>query len=136
MNGAPDFPEHPFDRGTPSEAMADRWTQWKPYPDPYYGEHIAAPTGPGVYEVCDASTREQVAFGCTNNVTNALSSVLKPGKRRGFFRRWRWRARYQTGQLEYRFWSTDSIADAKVVIDQVLGQREAVWRRFSTAMRS
>lgn len=116
--------------------MADRWTQWKPFPDPLHGEYIAAPLGPGVYEVCDASTREQVAFGCTYNVAEALAAVLKPGrvKKRSFFRRVR--ERYRTSELEYRTWATGSLSDARVVVDQILGQREAVWRRFSTAMRT
>jgi hypothetical protein len=116
--------------------MADRWTEWKPFPDPYYGEYIAAPIGPGVYEVCDASTREQIAFGCTYNVAEALAAVLKPGKsrKRSFFRRLR--AREQSSPLEYRTWPTDSLSDAKVAVDQILGQREAVWRRFSTALRT
>ena len=48
--------------------MSDRWTGWKSFPDDYYGEYIQAPMGPGLYEVCRASTREQVAFGCTRNV--------------------------------------------------------------------
>ncbi|MBM3527926.1 MAG: hypothetical protein FJX62_07525 [Alphaproteobacteria bacterium] len=116
--------------------MVDRWTEWKPFPDPFYGEFIAAPIGPGVYEVCDASTREQIAFGCTNNVVDSLTGVLKPGKarRRSLFRRWR--ARDLSSNLEYRSWPTDSLNDAKVVVDQILGQREAVWRRFSATMRA
>jgi hypothetical protein len=116
--------------------MVDRWTEWKPFPDPFYGEFIAAPIGPGVYEVCDASTREQIAFGCTYNVAEALTGVLRPAtaKRRSFFRRWR--SRVLSSQLEYRTWPTESLGDAKVVVDQILGQREAVWRRFSTAMRA
>lgn len=116
--------------------MIDRWTEWKPFPDPYYGEYIAAPLGPGVYEVCDASTREQIAFGCTYNVAEALAAILKAGKakKRSFFRRNR--QRELRSALEYRTWATDSLADARVVIDQILGQREAVWRRFSAAIRA
>jgi hypothetical protein len=115
--------------------MTDRWTEWKSYPDAYHGEYIQAPIGPGVYEVCDASTREQLAFGCTQNVAEALCGLLKPGKlgRRGFFRR---RARYASGELEYRTWPTASLSEAKDAINQILGQREAVWRRFSSTMRA
>ena len=50
--------------------MSDRWTGWKSFPDDYYGEYIQAPMGPGLYEVCRSSTREQVAFGCTRNVAD------------------------------------------------------------------
>ena len=52
--------------------MSDRWTGWKSFPDDYHGEYIQAPMGPGVYEVCRASTREQIAFGCTRNVAESL----------------------------------------------------------------
>ena len=58
--------------------MADRWTPWKSFPDDYYGEYIQAPMGPGLYEVCRASTREPVAFGCTRNVADSLCDILKP----------------------------------------------------------
>ena len=58
--------------------MSDRWTGWKSFPDDYHGEYIQAPIGPGVYEVCRASTREQVAFGCTRNVAESLCDLLKP----------------------------------------------------------
>ena len=58
--------------------MTDRWTGWKSFPDDYHGEYIQAPMGPGLYEVCRASTREQIAFGCTRNVANSLCDCLKP----------------------------------------------------------
>ena len=112
--------------------MIGRWTDWKPFPDAYYGEHIQAPIGPGVYEVCHASTREQVAFGCTHNVAEALSNVVKPGRFRGrsLFRLFGY-SRYLSSELEYRTWATASLADAKVAVSQLLGQRQAVLRRFS-----
>ena len=58
--------------------MADRWTGWKSFPDDYHGEYIQAPMGPGLFEVCRASTRAPVAFGCTRNVADSLGDVLKP----------------------------------------------------------
>jgi len=60
--------------------MADRWTGWKSFPDDYFGDYIQAPIGPGVYEICRTSDREQLAFGCTQNVAQSLSAFLKPGK--------------------------------------------------------
>lgn len=112
--------------------MTDRWTGWKSYPDHYYGEYIQAPIGPGVYEICRSSTREPVAFGCTQNVAEALSNFLKPGKvkRRFFFRS---RSRYATGELEYRTWPTATLADAKVAASSIREQRQMVWRRMSSA---
>jgi len=112
--------------------MIARWTEWKSFPDAYHGEYIQAPIGPGLYEVCQAATREQVAFGYSQNVAEALTELLKPGKveKWSLFRRSR--RRYATGELEYRTWGVASIADAKVAVDQILGQRDAVWRRFSS----
>ncbi len=66
--------------------MSDRWTDWKSFPDDFYGEFIQAPLGPGLYEVCRSSTREQVAFGCTRNVAEALGDLLRPrGLKSGCF---------------------------------------------------
>jgi hypothetical protein len=115
--------------------MIARWTEWKSFPDAYYGAYIQAPIGPGLYEVCQTETREQVAFGHSRNVAEALTDLLKPGKveRRGWF--WRSRRRYATGELEYRTWAAATVADAKAAVDQILGQRDAVWRRFSPSAR-
>ena len=115
--------------------MLARWTEWKSFPDAYHGEYIQAPIGPGLYEVCQSATREQVAFGYSSNVAETLTDVLKPGKleKRAFF--WRSRRRYSTGELEYRTWAVATIADAKVAVDQIMGQRDAVWRRFSATAR-
>ncbi len=114
--------------------MIARWSEWKTFPDAYHGEYIQAPIGPGVYEVCQTETRERVAFGCSHNVAETLTGVLKPGRldRRWFFRRAR---RYATGELEYRTWSLATLTDAKVAVEQIVGQRDAVWRRFSPAAR-
>ena len=115
--------------------MLVRWTEWKSFPGIYPGEYIQAPTGPGVYEVCRAATREQVAFGYSQNVVETLTDLLKPGKieKRSLFRRAR--RRYVTGELEYRTRAVATLADAKVAVDQILGQRDAVWRRFSPSAR-
>ena len=115
--------------------MSTHWTEWKTFPDAYRGEYIEAPIGPGVYEVCDASTREQVAFGCTRNVAETLSHVLTAQKARrlSFFRHFRKLTIGET--LEYRMWPTTSVADARIAIDQILGQREALMRRFAQNTR-
>lgn len=115
--------------------MAARWTEWKAFPDAYRGETIEAPIGPGVYEVCDAATREQVAFGCTRNVAETLSQVLRAQKTRraSFFRHFRRRKLGDT--FEYRAWPTATVADAKVAVGQILGQREALMRRFAQSTR-
>ncbi len=113
--------------------MSDRWTQWKSFPDDYFGDYIQAPIGPGVYEICRASDREQLAFGCTQNVAESLSNFLKPGKVRRRFLFLRLRSRYSTGELEYRFWPTATHADARVALESIREQRQMVWRRMSAA---
>jgi hypothetical protein len=120
-----------------NKPMIARWTEWKSFPDAYYGEYIQAPIGPGLYEVCQTATREQVAFGYSQNVAETLTNLLKPGKveRRSFFFLRPTRTRYANGELEYRTWAVASVADAKVAVDQVLAQREAVVRRFSPGAR-
>jgi hypothetical protein len=112
--------------------MSDRWTAWKSFPDELHGEYIQAPMGPGLFEVCRASTREPVAFGCTRNVADSLCDILKP---RGL-RRWlsfRRNHAHETGALEYRTWSTTSLADAKVAITLIRKRHQAVMRQYASA---
>ena len=115
--------------------MADRWTPWKSFPDDYYGEYIQAPMGPGLYEVCRASTREPVAFGCTRNVADSLCDILKPrGLRKWLsFRRAR---SYETGELEYRTWPTSTLADARVAIGLIRERHGAVMRKYGSPARA
>ena len=115
--------------------MAARWTEWKSFPDIHLGERIDAPAVPGVYEVCDASSRRQIAFGCTRNIAHTLSGVLKPGPI-GRLSPLRWlRMRHVRGELEYRSLATSSVSDARIAVSQVLGRREAMIRRFAQSAR-
>ena len=112
--------------------MADRWTGWKSFPDHYHGEYIQAPMGPGLFEVCRASTREPVAFGCTRNVADSLGDVLKP---RGL-RKWlsfRGKRSYDPGGLEYRTWPTATVSDARRVVDMIRERHQAVMRKYASA---
>ena len=45
----------------------------------------------------------------------------------------RLRSRYSTGELEYRFWPTATLSDAKVALESIREQRQIVWRRMSAA---
>ena len=112
--------------------MGDRWTAWKSFPDDFHGEYIQAPMGPGLYEVCRASTREPIAFGCTRNVAGSLCDILKPSG----LRKWlsfRSGKRYDTGELEYRTWPTASLADAKTAAGLIRDRHEAVMRKYASA---
>ena len=112
--------------------MTDRWTGWKSFPDDYHGEYIQAPMGPGLYEVCRTSTREQVAFGCTRNVAESLCDLLKP---RGL-RKWLSFRRGQ--QLRHRRAGVPDLADRDAGRRQGRDQHdprapEAVMRKYSSA---
>ena len=88
--------------------------------------------GPGLFEVCRASTREPIAFGCTRNVAGSLGDILKP---RGL-RKWlsfRGRRGYETGELEYRAWPTATVADARVVMGMIRERHQAVMRKYASA---
>ena len=110
--------------------MRDRWTAWKSFPDDYYGYYIQAPLGRGLYELCRASTRETVAFGCTRNVVDSLGDLLKPrGLSRWLsFRRAR---RHDPGEFEYRTWGTASVADARQAARTIRARNEAVLRKHA-----
>ena len=112
--------------------MIGRWSSWKRFPDAFHGEHIEAPIGPGVYEVCHSASGEQVAFGYSANVAQALSNLLPPSSKRGwpFFGRAA-RQRFPTSELEYRTCSASSAAEARLAAEQLMGQRQALIRRFS-----
>ena len=116
--------------------MICRSSNWKPFPDAFHGEHIEAPIGAGVYEVGHATTQEQVAFGYAANVAEALSKVLPPpnGRTWPFFRR-ATRPRYQSSELEYRTCSAGTLVEARTAHDQLIGQRQALFRRFSQLPR-
>jgi hypothetical protein len=110
--------------------MIGRWSNWKRFPNACHGEHIEAPIGPGVYEVCHIATGEQVAFGYAANVAQALSNVVPPPSRRGwpFFQRAR--RRYQSNELEYRTCSATSAVEARLTAEQLMGRRQTLIRRY------
>jgi hypothetical protein len=114
--------------------MIGRWSNWKPFPDPYHGEHIDAPIGAGIYEVCHIASGEQVAFGYGANVAQALANVVRPSPARRLFRRFT-RPRFLGSELEYRTCAAGSLAEARTVAEQLRGQRQALFRRFSPTLR-
>ena len=115
--------------------MKVRWTGWKSFPDDYHGEYVEASMGPGLYEVCRSSTREQIAFGCTRNVAGALCALLRPtGLRKWLsFRRGR---SYDTGELEYRTWPTATLAEARATLNLIHEQHDRVMRRHVPGARA
>ena len=85
-----------------------------------------------MFEVCLASTREPIAFGCTRNVADSLGDVLKPHG----LRKWlsfRGKRSYDTGELEYRTWPTATVADARLVVGIIRERHQAVMRKYASA---
>lgn len=112
--------------------MSEHWSAWRSFPDDYFGEYIQASMGPGLFEVCRSATREQVAFGCSRNVVESLCDVLKP---RGL-RKWlslRRQSHYETGELEYRTWSTATLADARATASLIRDRQQAMMRKYAPA---
>ncbi len=109
--------------------MVSGWTTWKLYPLAEHGEHIQAPIGPGVYEVRQVSNGNLVAFGPAANVAEALSRVA-PHDRRPFWKLFTGSTpRAPRRDLEYRTCATATKAQARMVAQQLLGRRQAYWRR-------
>lgn len=114
--------------------MKDHWSTWTSFPDDFHGEFIRAPLGTGLYEVCRSSTREQIAFGYSRNVADALGNVLRP---RGL-KKWltfRHGRSYETGELEYRTWPTASLSEARMVMGVIRDRHEAVMRKYAASAR-
>lgn len=114
--------------------MISSWGVWKPFPKPEIGGHIEAPIGPGVYEVRHTETGELIAFGPTDNVAQALATLMpKPvtGFRAALMSRKR--AALRDGDLEYRICSVRSTSEAKTVAEHLRGRREMYWRKRTPA---
>ena len=112
--------------------MIGSWGLWKPFPKPEIGGQIEAPVGPGVYEVRHTETGELIAFGPTDNVAQALATLVpKPvsGFRAALMSKKR--AAFRNGDLEYRVCSATTAGEAKTVAEHLRGRREIYWRKRS-----
>ena len=94
--------------------IPEPWAAWKFFPDPRSGGHLDAPIGPGVFEVRDTETGQQVAFAPSRNVARSLAGLMPPscsGLRALFPHRNR--LRQPSHELEYRTRSAGTIREAK-----------------------
>jgi hypothetical protein len=111
--------------------MVQTWSGWKRFPDPQFGDHVEAPTGPGVYEVRHTMTGRVVAFGHSANVANAISDLKVNG---GVSAIGRFFGRQpplvsRVNDLEYRTCAAANRADARTAASRLLGLRQIAWRR-------
>ena len=54
----------------------NRWSEWRPFPNPSKGDYLLAPFGPGVYELRHRSTGKLILVGQSKNVAWRMSSLL------------------------------------------------------------
>jgi hypothetical protein len=83
--------------------MIDRWSAWRPFPDPSKGGILAAPFGPGCYEL--RKGKKLVLYGMGRNVAARMTSLLpkphgtgirKNSRKRDYVRRHRASIKYRT----------------------------------------
>ena len=101
--------------------IPEPWAAWKFFPDPRSGEHLDAPIGPGVFEVRDIETGEQIAFAPSRNVARTLATMMPPspsGLRALFSHRTR-----PIHELEYRTRPARTIREAKAIAACLNGRR-------------
>jgi hypothetical protein len=105
--------------------MIGTWTEWKHYPKAR-GETIIAPIGPGIYEVCDASSGALFAFGAVDNVAQALAVLhVTPKSLTSWLTK---REPENLPNLEYRTCATTTKAEAKMAAERMIGRRETYLR--------
>jgi len=97
--------------------MLNRWSAWRPFPDPRRGDSLVAPIGPGVYEVRNKRTGEFILFGIGRSVANRMTSLLPApwgtaGRNNAAKRRY---VLSQIRHLEHRTRATRTRADAAAV---------------------
>jgi len=111
---------------------AHSWAEWRAFPDPETGGHLMAPIGPGVFEVRDTGTGEQIVFDCSDNVARSLAS-LAPHPRRGFGLFFRRAANSLKSTLEYRTCPAPTRHEARALVRRFYERRGAYIRRRTLA---
>lgn len=56
--------------------MENKWSKWRPFPDPRKKEYLNAPFGLGVYELRRIDTKEYILFGKGRNTAYRMTSLL------------------------------------------------------------
>jgi hypothetical protein len=118
--------------------MARDWTGWKKFSEVERGEPVAAPIGPGIYEIRDITNGELVAFDAAANVASALSLFWQ----RPSLRLWKWQMLFGGDDsalrldLEYRTCAAASFGEAKQIAQCLLERRQAFLRRSTPLFSS
>jgi hypothetical protein len=97
--------------------MEERWTKWHSFQSSRHGNFVEAPVGAGIFEIRRTSDHVTVALSCTANLAHTLSAFVMRGKEERRFIFMRQRSPYAPGELEYRFWRTLSLSEAKIALE-------------------
>jgi len=117
-------------RGFEGYFAVQTWSSWKRFPDGQIGDHVEAPSGPGVYEVRHTLTGRVIAFGHAGNVANTLTDLKPNGEVGAFARLFRRQPLVsRVSDLEYRICAATSRAEAKTIASRLMGLRQTAWRR-------
>lgn len=116
--------------------MMNTWSMWRAFPNPSLGESIAAPVGPGVYEVRHVLTGELVSFGCTANVVRALLALIPSSSPLSWLLLFtRPSVRFPIAELEYRTCAAGSLKEAHTIAGRLTERREVyIKRRASVSL--
>lgn len=105
------------------------WSSWKRFPSADVGNNLEAPISPGLYEVRNALTGGEVAFGSADNVADAVSTLNLNGFRSRFWRVFSGQPRtLRVTDLEYRTLATATRAEADIAAHYFFGRRRTAWR--------
>jgi hypothetical protein len=109
--------------------MKTNWTIWQPIGAPEQCRQIAAPAGPGVYQLQNKKTKQMVLFGigveCKRRMKSLFPAPYGTGKRNNGEKReyvlkhWR--------DIEYRTFATATREQAKLIEDEIKTQRTHIF---------
>jgi len=57
-----------------------KFTKYRPFPNPLKGDYLNAPFGPGLYDLRRISTKKPVLFGIGANCAKRMTSILPSEK--------------------------------------------------------
>ena len=94
-----------------------KWTDWKPMPSPETCRTIVAPSGPGVYQIRDKTTKQLIQFGigveCQKRMKSLFPEPYGVGRRNNSNKRSHILMNWK--QLEYRTMATNTREEAVLI---------------------
>lgn len=95
----------------------EKWSRWRPFPDPRKQQFLNAPLGPGVYQVRHRGQTHMVLYGsgghCACRMSSLLPKPLGDGTRNNLQKRDY--VLLNIDDLEYRCLACNMRSDARIV---------------------